>query len=164
MSDLREDDATEGERGEADASDAERGEAEALARALDGQAGGRAPADALEVAALLRYARGGDQADDLRLQRVYGRLMRGRARGALFAGLLVAAAAFALVVLPVRRTAPPPAASREARADDLRALLDEQGRVLADPGRDLAELERLSAQHRRALLGRLGAHYGGGVP
>ena len=146
----------------------ERAEAEALARALDGQPGPEAPADALEAAVLLRHARHG-RATPSQLERVRARLLeRPRFTPVRVAAVAsFAAAALALLVwLPSRQTPEAvPVAARQAAASRpssaVRALLEAQGAALREPERPLDGLAAATALRRRELLAGLEERYGG---
>ena len=149
----------------------EREEAEALARALEGH--GTAPDDALEVAGLLRYARGGDLPTAEQLARARKRaesapvsVLRRRPI-AVLAGALATAAVALLAVLSTQtpRSAAPvahEAPSSAAQPGSLAQLLDAQADALARPDAPLTGLAEASARHRRELLAGLEARYGGG--
>lgn len=147
-------------------------EAEALARALEGQ-GTDAPSDALEIAALLRYARGQDEATPGQLERARAGAERapvrmfGRRSMRVLAGTLAAAAVALLALLSSEApesSAPAPRAQAPAsapRASSLARLLDAQGEALARPDTPLTGLSAASALHRRDLFASLSARYGG---
>jgi hypothetical protein len=136
-------------------------EAQALARALEGTSDAGAPADALETAALLRYARRNDPAKE-QLARALGAATGARVRPRVIwaASALAAAAALAVAWLP--SPAPEPSLSApELPPSPREELVAAQGRVLAAPERDLTELVRATDRRRRALFVGLGARYGG---
>jgi len=167
----------------------EQAQAEALARALDGQASspdGAAPADALETAALLRYAAGDGELDEGRAEAVLDALwppgaqrpgdpssapalMRARARWrgpALAAALGFAAAAAALLwSRPGAEVAAPadgPQLQAPSEAATLPAPPTELLRAQAAAARDPATRDALDTamgSYREAVLRRLAAQY-----
>jgi hypothetical protein len=139
-------------------------EAESLARALERGHGSQAPTDALETAALLRYAKDAGALDSGRSQSILDDALtrakppsRARPwRTLLFGALgLSAAAAAALLVLqaePKLGPSPLPAPPR--------ALLDSQIQAMA---RETASLEPLAVElkpYRVAVYSAIREHYG----
>jgi hypothetical protein len=158
----------------------ERAEAEALARALEGDdEAGAAPADALEIAALLRYAQGRDDASAALLvraraaarapQRARSGSIRAVARVAFPIALAAAAVALAYLPLGAPQQAPPaqapsgePPRAQTASAGTLRALLDAEAEALARRDAPLEPLLHASAAQRRVLWSELAQRYGAG--
>jgi hypothetical protein len=152
----------------------EQEEAEALARALEGKAGD-APADALQIAALIRYSRGDDRPDPVLLARARERAVTASLRNLqrraaqVFMGSLAAAAAVLLIILSAQhpRSATPQVAMEAPRptaapaTGSLARLLEAQGDILAEPNAPLAELTAATAERRRELLASLSRHYEG---
>jgi hypothetical protein len=151
-------------------------EAEALARALDG-GDAPAPVDALEVAALLRYARGQDQASAASLAHARSAALhalprrRGPLRMRTLAVALAAAAAIALVYLPSALLLRAPSAEAPVQAPagsvaraparrPLPSLLEAQAQALAQPDAPLDALVAASAAQRRQLWSELARRYG----
>lgn len=140
----------------------ERREAEALARALEGDTTSEAPPDALEVAALLRYAKGQTLPNDRQLERTreaalvvpIARIWRKRVLQVTALGSVAAAAALAFLTVahepaPSQRIVTTPRATQRSVA--LSSLLRAQAAALADPALDLKALS-LATDVRRAEL------------
>jgi len=150
----------------------EQREAESLARALEADGAEGAPADALELAAMLRYSRGQDTLSAeamLRAQHAAEVLpfVRRPRRAALLTVASVAAAAATWLFVPLssfERSAAPAASPRpvpiQARSS-LPSLLDAQALVIARPEADLSVLLRATQWRRTELLHEIDARYGG---
>jgi hypothetical protein len=133
-------------------------EAAALARALDGEApGAAAPRDALETAALLRYARDGGALAPERERAIAARLReRGPRRSRTWriaAPVLGGSLALAASLLLLLRTGGPEL-SLDAPLPG--ALLEAQARAVAREPGALAALDVEMQRHRRELHARLG--------
>jgi hypothetical protein len=147
---------TEHEAAEAEPTPAELREAQALASALQEQrARGELPRDALEVAALLEYARDGGRLDEVRRARVASGLRRRAKRHAPWpahamgwSGALAAAALLALLLREggAEPHAPPIPA----------ALLQTQARAARGDPAALAALDRAMQSYRRRVHEQLG--------
>jgi len=130
-------------------------EAEALARALDGRSSATpAPQDALETAALLRYARDGGALAPERERALAARVRatwrsrRARVLTSALAGSLALAASLLLLL----RTSSP---ALDVPAPPL-TLLSAQARAAAREPGALGALDAETQRHRRALHARLG--------
>ena len=146
---------------EADPTPEELREAEALARALDAQApDGAAPRDALETAALLRYARDGGAlapervralAERVRIERARRSRTRRRARlvASAIGGALALAASLLLVLRPSSPDLAPP-------GPPPLALLTAQTRAATREPGALAALDVEMQRYRRQLHASLG--------
>jgi hypothetical protein len=141
-------------------------EAEALARALEGEAGaGAAPPEALEAAALLRYARsegalapGRQAAVGERVRAPVAAALRPRRRWWLWAGLAPLATAGALSLLLVRAQRPKLAASVAPMLlpPPSAALLQTQAAAARGDARALGRLDLEMREYRQAVYARLG--------
>lgn len=150
----------------------EQREAESLARALEADGAEGAPADVLELAAMLRYSRGQDTLSPeamLRAQHAAEALpfVRRRRRAVVVSVASVAAAAATLLFVSVSsfERSPAPAAapqpvSVQARSS-LSALLDAQAQVIARPEADLSVLLHATQWRRAEMLHEIDARYGG---
>jgi hypothetical protein len=142
---------------ESDPTPEELREAEALARALERQASaGDAPRDALETAALLRYARDGGALPPERERALADRLRARPAAPSRRTRILVSAlagtlAAAASVLLALRANAP----RVEAPVPPLELLTAQARAAAREPGA-LAALDLEMQRHRRALHASLG--------
>jgi hypothetical protein len=159
---------------DAGADDRERREAEALARALEapGQPGGAAPADAVEVAGVLRRGRAPRLLAPDREAAVAARLEPAlaarRARRRRRVGLWVAsalavpaAAAAALVLSPVALRAPAAPALAAAPPPPPPDLLRAQAAAAREGARALAALDEQMRHYRRDFLDGLERSRGG---
>lgn len=150
----------------------EQREAESLARALEADGAEGAPADALELAAMLRYSRGQDTLSSEALLRAQDAaealpFVRRPRRAALLTLASVAAAAATLLLVSVsslERSAAPAVSPRpvsvQARSS-LSSLLDAQALVIARPETDLSVLLQATQRRRTEMLHDLDARYGG---
>lgn len=135
-------------------------DAEALARALDERpGGGGAPDDALDAAALLRFAKDGGALDPERAERILSAALPKKGRASALArrwrwfgalGLGFAAAATALLVLSPRRPEELPLPPR--------ALLEVEANVAAQSA-DLDALGREMKSYRGAVYASLEERY-----
>jgi len=150
----------------------EQREAESLARALDAGGAEEAPADVLEVAAMLRYARGQDTLSAEAMLRAQHAaevvpFVRRPRRAVLLTVASVATAAATLLFVSVAsfERSPAPAASPRPvsvqASSSLSAVLDAQALVIARPEADLSVLLQATQWRRTEMLHEIDARYGG---